>query len=419
MVELVLILLGAHLVHRRWWIVGAAGVAWTGFGVFFFVNALMSEVRISSVYFGIPPAIDCLFCLVGAVGSSGSVRLLRLGKAAVLAVVCGAILIYPWHGGMYVGFLIGTIFVVDACWRGSTAWLVRYKGWRWAVTFAVVEFLLGVWSYIPWPTNWDGEVGHDVGTLMIISGVATCLLALRLQRLRPGEPVAKVLARDWPDSLPDGSDPWEAPPAQLSSGTVTVHVWTPTGALVPIRRGVSRYVAALDERGRVSTGHAALEAPGVYISHYPAVEIERSRSQFQKTVRATDENDVPGLFQPSYEEERADWCPSTLQVRLDGLDTLALASFWANYRRDTTYNLIGRNCSVAVARALDVALEGVFAGRGRSPFFLLRLLLLPELWVAAVMRDRAATMTWTPGLVLDYARALAHLIALRQRLGAP
>ena len=33
----------------------------------------------------------------------------------------------------------------------------------------------------------------------------------------------------------------------------------------------------------------------------------------------------------------------------------------------------------------------------------------PELWVAAQIRKRAATMAWTPGLTLDYARALSML----------
>jgi hypothetical protein len=30
----------------------------------------------------------------------------------------------------------------------------------------------------------------------------------------------------------------------------------------------------------------------------------------------------------------------------------------------------------------------------------------PELWVAAQLRKRAEAMAWTPGFVLDYARAL-------------
>ncbi len=34
----------------------------------------------------------------------------------------------------------------------------------------------------------------------------------------------------------------------------------------------------------------------------------------------------------------------------------------------------------------------------------------PELWVAAQLRKRAEAMAWTPGFVLDYARALKAAI---------
>ncbi|MNR12551.1 hypothetical protein D3C85_1289130 [compost metagenome] len=40
---------------------------------------------------------------------------------------------------------------------------------------------------------------------------------------------------------------------------------------------------------------------------------------------------------------------------------------------------------------------------------LIRLLLTPELWVASQIRKRALTMAWTPGLTLDYARAMSML----------
>jgi hypothetical protein len=35
------------------------------------------------------------------------------------------------------------------------------------------------------------------------------------------------------------------------------------------------------------------------------------------------------------------------------------------------------------------------------------MIVTPELWVAAQVRKRAVTMAWTPGLTLDYARALS------------
>ena len=249
----------------------------------------------------------------------------------------------------------------------------------------------------------------------MVSATGLCGLALRIHRLPPGLPISAVLTRGWPSESDAEAAPVPETSVERQPGTVTVHIWTPTGALAPV--GIRRYVASFDENGRVSTGHAALEAPpGTYISHYPAVEISRTEN-FAQILRATPDNDVAGQFQPSYEEETADWCPSTQRVRLAGLDIRAIGAFWKAYRRDTTYNLTNRNCSSGVAKALDAGLEGMFEAEARSPYFLMRLLFLPELWVAGVLRRRAAAMAWTPGIVLDYARALRHVIILPTRLG--
>ncbi|MGC8200790.1 DUF308 domain-containing protein, partial [Salmonella enterica] len=62
-------------------------------------------------------------------------------------------------------------------------------------------------------------------------------------------------------------------PAKPPSGAqppLTVHVWTPAGsAKGPARRQplIDRYIAAVDNQGVISTGHAALEIlPELYIS---------------------------------------------------------------------------------------------------------------------------------------------------------
>jgi hypothetical protein len=64
---------------------------------------------------------------------------------------------------------------------------------------------------------------------------------------------------------------------------------------------------------------------------------------------------------------------------------------------------------VTVALALEAALEGTLGIRATWGRFW-RLLINPDLWVAALLRARAESMTWTPGLVLDYARALHAIV---------
>ena len=212
---------------------------------------------------------------------------------------------------------------------------------------------------------------------------------------------------------------FDGPPAS-SEKALTVHVWTPSGSAKDETRNypiVDRYIAAVDINGVVSTGHAALESPeGIHISLYPGVEIDRSPEQFGALLRATPENNVPGIFQPDYPTESKAWCPSTVQVRIRNYDPEKLQAFWEEYRQTATYNLTYRNCSSSVSNALDAALDGAIGrlhGANAGWMVLLRLLVTPELWVAAQIRKRALTMAWTPGLTLDYARALSMLAVPR------
>ena len=140
------------------------------------------------------------------------------------------------------------------------------------------------------------------------------------------------------------------------------------------------------------------------------MEIERSPDNLRGILRAGPDNNVPGRFLPSYREEAADWCEATVVVTLRGIDGGRLRAFWSSYRRDATYNFVGRNCSTVVANALDAAVEGSFCRDGTSWRRLARAVLSPEFWAAALLRNGASAMTWTPGLVLDYSRALSALI---------
>ena len=225
----------------------------------------------------------------------------------------------------------------------------------------MLEILLAAFLIEPYPTWYAGTIGYMVGVGFMLSGGAMWRLARRLRRLPAATPLAALL---WNRALPQlVPEPGSANAEDAQA--LIVHVWTPTGtATTPLRqRAIQRYIAAVDADGVVSTGHAALEhAPGVYVSHYPAVEIDRSPGQFTRTLRAVTENDVAGRFQPSYAEEAAGWCESTTQVRFRSFDAARLAAFWSEYRKDATYNLTNRNCSSAVAHALDAAVEGSSGG---------------------------------------------------------
>ncbi|MDR1685186.1 MAG: hypothetical protein LBR82_01885 [Desulfovibrio sp.] len=407
MIQLFLVLCGSRLVREHCWMLFSLGALWLFIGGFLFLDALDGSLVFPITYYTLPLAFDGAWAFVSLPSRLRGGRVMCLMKGTACLLVILLILFVPaGYSGMIVGFLGGLFLCFDALWRGASAWVVRYDGWLCGLLLAALELPFGIWSFVPWPTAWEGRVGIDVGTLLLMSAFTVCAQALRIRCLPPGVSVLSALHRG-EKSLLVGLGAEEPGTRE----TAIVHIWTPTGSMVPVHRGVSRYLAAVDRNGVVSTGHAALElTPDVYISHYPAVEIDRSGAEFAGILRAGPDNNVPGLFQPSYAEESAEWCPSTVRVALPGLNGRGVRRFQQEYCADTTYNLTGRNCASAVAKALDVGLDGLFADKVRSPLFLLRLILSPELRVAGFLRLRAAAMTWSPGIVLDYARALRHLI---------
>ncbi|MAF05669.1 MAG: MFS transporter, partial [Herbaspirillum sp.] len=138
--------------------------------------------------------------------------------------------------------------------------------------------------------------------------------------------------------------------------------------------------------------------------------IDRSPDQFARLLRATADNDVKGRYLTDYRSEAAAWCESTEKIVFRDYRRASLDRFWQHYRQTEIYNLTYRNCSSTVAHALEAALEGVIGGRDRHWFNAVRMMFTPEIWVASQIRKRAVTMAWTPGMVLDYARALRAVV---------
>ena len=421
MVRLVMILLGVDYLRTRWRALTTAGWISVAIGIAVFVDALDS-----ALYFPITP-FACLFLLEGlatlavAWTGMGGQRTLRYVKGLTFCVAALLILAGHHHGNFILSMIFGTLFLTDGLLQIISARVVRYRTWRLAVAGGAIEIALAVFFYQPFPTHYVGTVPYCLGLGLMFGGWNMILLASRVRRLSTNPAVAADGAAQAASATAESQQAapavveWDGPPA-ADEPALTVHVWTPVGSSKGEARRqpiIDRYIAAVDRNGVISTGHAALESPeGIYISLYPGVEIDRSPDEFSRLLRATRENDVPGLFQPDYGTESKAWCESTTQVRIRNYDPERLRRFWETYRQDTTYNLTYRNCSSTVSRALEAAIEGASArvwGRhdGWKPF--LRVISTPELWVAAQVRKRAATMAWTPGLTLDYARALSML----------
>lgn len=421
MVRLIMILLGVDYLRSRWRGLMLVGLFCIATGLFIFIDALDGVLYFPIHFFAWLLLAEGLATLTVAWTGMGGQRQLRYAKGVAFCMAACLILTGERNGNFILSMIFGTLFLVDGVLQIISSLLVRYRRWQLAVASGVVEIGLAIFFYLPYPTHYAGTVPYCVALALMFAGWNMVLIASRVRRLRTN-PAVDMQAFFLPEATEElrhtgkkGGMTWDGPP-KAGERALTVHVWTPVGsARTQTHRHpiVDRYIAAIDKNGVISTGHAALEAPeGVYISLYPAVEIDRSPSEFTHTLRATQDNNVPGLFQPDYITESKAWCPSTRQVRIRNYVPEQLTTFWDNYQKDTTYNLTHRNCSSTVAHALEAAIEGASKrvwGANLSWKAFVRLLTTPELWVAVQIRKRAETMAWTPGLILDYARALSML----------
>jgi uncharacterized membrane protein HdeD (DUF308 family) len=406
-IRLVLLLLGADFIRERWRLLAIVGGVWGLLGLALFIDALDGVVYFPIHIFGYLLIIEALVTLVATTSNRGTQTVLRKGRGVIFFVL-GLLIIDPHRASSFIlAMLFGVVFAIDGILLIASAQVVRFTGWRLSMALGLFELLFAIFMFEPYPTFYAGTVPYCVGLGLMLSGFGTLRLALRLRKLGPRASVLALLARGDGESV--SVFDVEPPHDDRRLPLLTVHVWTPVGSAVDAlpQPVFDRYVAAVDGQGVISTGHAALDVPDVlYISHYPAKEIDRSPEDFRTILRATQENNVPGKFQPSYAIESAGWVESTAKVTFERYNLGRLCQFWARYSQNTTYNLTNRNCSSTVAMALEVAMEGALGGsrQGMQKFF--TSMVNPELWVASQLQKHAQAAAWTPGLVLDYAQAL-------------
>jgi len=410
MIRLMLLLLGGDFVRRRWAVLLVAGLVWTGIGCWVVVDSIEGVVYFPIHLFASFLALDGLITLYTARRYRGATRRLRYFKGAASLLVAILILAAWSYDDFILALLFGIAFAIDAILGIAAVRVVGFSGWRLSLWFSIAELGAAILILLPYPVRYSATVPYAIGLWFIFSGVNLILLARRAHALPPDTSLALLLSRGYrrtaSTALP--SDDGTNPPRPL-----IVHVWTPMGASedprhVPL---VDRYIAAVDRNGVISTGHAAVEVPEtLYASFYPATEIDHSAADFTRLLRATHENDIAGKFQPSYAIESKDWMESTASLEFPRYDLVRLQEFFARYRADTTYNLTDRNCSTTTAQCLDVALEGALWRHPNPRWAVVQALLNPELVIASQMRHRAEMMTWTPGLVLDYARAMRLIL---------
>lgn len=414
MIRLTLLLLGASPLRANWWVfIALAGLSLAA-GLVFIGDLFDTAIIISTDIIGAGLVIE------------GVIRLLRLAAIgfpnATLPVLksigffaLGFLAIdVPWDDNIIATVVLGAALLIDALFRIAAAAMIRSERWRHASTTAVFEIVIAglVWS--PWPVPHRHTVPFCIGVAFLAASFSLCRMGLQLRKLTPGASVTDLPLFAGPNWHGRGT----LHPSQTAAGSwdnaapLAVHIWTPVGSAVHAQRRliIDRYIAAIDQGGVISTGHAALSLPpDLYVSLCPAADLDHSPKDFSRLLRAGVENNVPGRFKASLQEECAEWRAPDREVRFHSYNAAAVRAYFDLYRQTAVYNLTSRNCSSTVALSLDAGVEGAL-GQGNLWRTLLLLFTDPAMWLLALWRARAEAMTWTPGLILDYAQTLQHVL---------
>ncbi|MCX8280346.1 hypothetical protein OSJ77_09095 [Phyllobacterium sp. 0TCS1.6C] len=415
MIRLVFLLLGARALKPIWRLLTVAGIVWILLGVAILFDLSDGALSVVLDTLAIFLVVEGLVEIAAAASLGLRQHWIDALRGASFLVAAFLVFNVPWDDNIGAAMVFGAAFLIDGLFRISTAFVVHSPRWRVGIAAGVIEVGLAMAILMSWPVPHHLTVPFCFALLLLTSGYGLVRLALPLRQLPDGGSVTSLplyAARNWQGGVARPVIPAGDGAADRNDQALNVYVWTAVGSIKdPERRLlIDRYIAAVDKKGVISTGHAALELePDLYVSHYPASDIDHSPDDFRAMLSAGHENDVPGKFNISLAQEAADWCFPDQKVTFRKFDAAALRAFWAVYSRDDTYNLTARNCSTSVIQALDAAVEGA-SYTGHVWRDLWKIISNPQFWLLRIVRGRAEAMTWTPGLVLDYARLLRSTV---------
>ncbi len=419
--NLAMLLLGPGDLHRHRWYVTGLGALLFATGLFIIIDASDKVTLIALEAFGWVMVVMGLAKMAFSLLAGGGGMPSLFGFQGLVFVLLGiAIADFPQQSENAVPWLFGLALLINGLYQILSSLIIRYPNWGWFFVSGVGHLLFGGLLFLEWKESVTWVVPVFLGAGFLLTGLTTLRTALRLGRyLHNTESGNACMAvRYFLDFHVPGrfrkqylsAEPEMPPGINQAHGDLLVHIWTPTtvAKVDTAPNLVSRYVAARDSEGKFSVGHAALEmSPDVYISHSDGdpTAFERSEEVW-KTLRS---KNVPGVFYPSFEEEIKSYVQPSATIRFRNFNDEQLRTFWALYRSVTAYNFTNRNCSVAVALALEAALMGSLA-TGHRIRTLFWLLLHKDLWVAHFIRWKAREMVWTPGMMLDYVVALHRVV---------
>ncbi len=432
MLKLALLLIGAGDLGRNWRWLLALGLLVTLSGGVILIDTTDHITLLTLEGFGWGLVIKGLLQITFGALSHWGAGFLLYALTGLVSVITGLLIVdFPMQVDFLASTLFGAAFLINGLFQCAAAWVIRFPGWKMAGLSGLEHLALGaVIAYGGWQDDQHWVIPLLLSLGAILWGLSMITTALRLRWIdrSPLSSVPSLLALPqlWSGLLNHRLERFRE---QLRSGNLdtivkdiarqaddpaashlTLYIWTPTdSADAGTAEGppvIRRYIAAVDAKGTISTGHSALfMPPDIYLSLYPRDDFHPADT-FLDDLRS---HDVEGYFFSSYDAEVASWMPANVTLQFQRIKPNQLRWFWALFQRDCSYNLTNRNCSVAVALALDVALAGSLGG-SNTLWTLVRLMTSRSLWIAALVRRQAEEMVWTPGLLLDYSLAIHRLV---------
>lgn len=402
MIYIITMLYGRETAKKYFWAILSITLFGAFIGIGFFLLPFFADPYEFMIFLCIPIFLEAIRSFICAVYCKGATRGLRISRGLVLLFMVYVVLFSQIHAWETVlsGFITGLYLMMSSIWKMSNSIVLKFQRWKLMLAVSILEFFIGLWNFIPWSFDYSSrQIYWDVGTLILIYSLDSFFVYYFV--------ISSQLA-----DIDGMKTDLESSNHKKNREQAVVHVWTATGQLPLFFKIIQRYIVSRNSLGVISTGHVAFELDEIYISHYPEKDIDRDTAQFLQILKSTEENNDTGVFQVSYLDEMKIASPSNFKLTIDGISKEKLDTFWQEYSKDTTYNLTNRNCSTVVSLALVKSTEGYFAEKRGGFMLLLKLLFSPELWVMSQLRKHASIMTWTPGIVLDYSRAMSVLLKM-------
>ncbi|KJG38741.1 membrane protein [Photobacterium angustum] len=407
MLQITLHLLGTEFVKKTRSYLLLLSLFWGIIGFFTFIDGLDGKVFDAFCYFVI---LESIATLVIAPNSHGIHRKVLLLKGLLFLFSITLAFIDVKGSNFILSLAFGLIYLSIGVFNIASAIVVRFVMWRRVIIWGSIQIGYSLFLIL----NYNYVISYVLGFIMMTSSIRSIIVLIKKNQSEDNNSTrTSQLSRKYNKSN-NNFDAESRGSSKHLSIPLTVHIWTPEGSAenpyIP-RPVINRYIAATDIKGIISTGHAAIELGSeLYMSLYPKDEIDRSPKEFIRTLKATPENNVLGRYLPDYQSEISEWCESNIKINFTKYNVQALKQFWEKNYHNPIYNLTSNNCSSNTAYALEAALEGVLHNENSNIFTFFKFITKPEVWLAAQIRNRAIMMAWTPGLVMDYTRALHSIV---------